>query len=257
MRDEVIKFSSEVEPENRYQRLGYLMAGLALATGIGFGMGEREQEQPAVGAAETTAAPGNLDAADAFDSEITLFRENTQLKPQASVEAPPISPEVQPRQVIGTMKVAISGRGAMQPEVTHTVRAGDEHVNVTPVLDQGFGFHQDTAWPGEKGTTIIGGHRVTRINDGQVVLYDIDKIQTAQEGRPGDRLTLTLAPELGGKTLEYEATRQWIVDVNDPVATNEVFAQEAGRSILRIYACHPKYHDNQRFIVEYQQLPNS
>lgn len=97
-------------------------------------------------------------------------------------------------------------------------------------LKKGPGHYPGTSYPGEKGNTVISGHRATY---GEPFAH-LDKVG------PGDLIRMTTASGV----FEYEVTEKKIVAPNE-MAVVQSFNDER----LTLTTCHPRYSSKQRMIV--------
>ena len=100
----------------------------------------------------------------------------------------------------------------------------------TDSLKKGPGRDRRTYMPGEGQLVYIAGHRTTYL----APFSHIDRL------RPGDRVTL----ELPYATFVYQVSGHVIVPADDIARLNS-----AGREVLALQACHPRFFATQRYIV--------
>ena len=89
--------------------------------------------------------------------------------------------------------------------------------------------------PGERELVYVAGHRTTY----GAPFSNIDQLA------PGDPITL----ELPYGTVEYEVTKQRVVDDNDLTVL-----ESHGREELILQACHPRFFSSQRLLVYAQPV---
>ncbi|HUF01515.1 MAG TPA: class E sortase [Gaiellaceae bacterium] len=97
-------------------------------------------------------------------------------------------------------------------------------------LRRGPGRHEETFMPGERELVYVAGHRTTY----GAPFSNIDRL------KPGDTVTV----ELPYGSVEYQVTRQRIVDAND-LSVLESHSREE----LVLQACHPRFFSSQRLLV--------
>jgi sortase A len=97
-------------------------------------------------------------------------------------------------------------------------------------LAQGFGLWPHTALPGQKGNTVIAGHRTSHTHP----LLNIDKIAI------GD--VIYFYTPMG--TAKYQVIREQIVQANDVWITRQTRTATA-----TLFACTPPHSTAQRYVV--------
>jgi sortase A len=131
---------------------------------------------------------------------------------------------------------------AATPDVVHGTLAlptigvsQDLHEGVTlTAIDRGPSHWPGTALPGQLGTVVVAGHRVTHTRP----FYDLDRLA------PGDPLVFTMAD---GSTWTYTLTSTEIVS---PDAMGIVSQSSAYTATL--FACHPKGSARERIVAHFQ-----
>jgi sortase A len=98
-------------------------------------------------------------------------------------------------------------------------------------LKKGPGHETSTGIPGQGRLIYIAGHRTTYL----APFSHIDRI------RIGDRIRFTVPYG----TFVYRVTRHYVVPSDDAAVL-----KPAGREILRLQACHPRFFATHRYIVD-------
>jgi sortase A len=98
-------------------------------------------------------------------------------------------------------------------------------------LKKGPGHYIDSGLPGQGRLIYVAGHRTTYL----APFAHINDI------RNGDYMTL----EVPYGTFEYRAVRHYIVPSNDLAVL-----RNAGKEVLRLQACHPRFFATNRYIVD-------
>lgn len=113
------------------------------------------------------------------------------------------------------------------------------HGTYNNVLKQAIGHYVNTAVPGQQGNFAIAGHRTSY----GASMLNTDKL------KQGDRLVI----EISDKYYLYEHNNTAIVeptDINVLITEPEFFLGEsAGKTLLTLTSCHPKYSDSKRIIA--------
>jgi len=104
-------------------------------------------------------------------------------------------------------------------------------------LREGFWQYPGTAYPGEKGVSVIFGHRRYHLPPAEDTFYYLDKVQK------GDRIEIKLS---NGTWLEYTVVK---TEVIDPSQLGEVLSSQSNKSIIKLVTCTPLGTDNQRLII--------
>lgn len=105
------------------------------------------------------------------------------------------------------------------------------------LLRQGFWHHPATVYPGEKGVSVIFGHRRYHLPPAKDTFYNLDKAEI------GDRIEFKLTD---GTWLEYT-----IISINiiDPSNLESVISEKTDRYIVELITCTPLGTDRQRLVI--------
>ncbi len=110
-------------------------------------------------------------------------------------------------------------------------------VNGEELLRQGFWHHPATVYPGERGVSVIFGHRRYHLPPAKDTFYNLDKAEI------GDRIEIKLKD---GTWLEYTVIN---IDILDPTNLESVISEKTDRYLLKLITCTPLGTDRQRLIV--------
>jgi sortase (surface protein transpeptidase) len=247
-------------------RRNFLLSAAALAGGLvvsrpGRAAGFADSAEPVPphdakqsGIETATTVPG-----DTVHAEPSTTYEESDLN---LPEAPPIDRrEIEPHQVIGSIRIPklenpliyepwVNGEGVVReysPMPMHDILYGKEHED----LDRGAALTPAYALPGEDGVVLIGGHRVTKINDGESVFYALDKLQL------NDTALIEMSEELGGNKHAYIMTSmETVEDITDGTEVSAKFpVPEPGQRLLVLYACTPKGSTRGRIFAIFEEIP--
>jgi len=110
-------------------------------------------------------------------------------------------------------------------------------VNGEEILRQGFWHHPATVYPGEKGSSVIFGHRRYHLPPATDTFYNLDKVEI------GDRIELKLTD---GTWLEYTVIN---INIIDPSDLESVISENTDRYLVKLITCTPLGTDRQRLVV--------
>lgn len=147
----------------------------------------------------------------------------TTFAPQTTLPAPPSTAPAAPGDVMGTLDVPGLGTfDIVESEADQNGLIVEESLNVA-----GVAHHAGTTPLGERGVTVIAGHRTS----GTAPFNKIDRIAL------GDVLTVTTA---AGFVVKYKVVDAKVVAANDDAAVAEVLDNAVGYgsdSRLNLYSC--------------------
>jgi LPXTG-site transpeptidase (sortase) family protein len=105
------------------------------------------------------------------------------------------------------------------------------------LLREGFWHYPASAYPGEKGVSIIFGHRRYHLPPRTDTFYNLDKVNS------NDMVQIELRD---GTWLEYRVIK---VEIINPEGITGVFREESNDYLLKFITCTPLGTSNQRLIV--------
>jgi len=105
------------------------------------------------------------------------------------------------------------------------------------MLRQGFWLFPSTVLPGEKGISIIFGHRRYHLPPAKDTFYNLDKIKV------NDSIEVMLE---NGVWLEYQVIS---TDIIDPNELESLISEQSDKYILKLVTCTPLGTDKQRLVI--------
>lgn len=107
----------------------------------------------------------------------------------------------------------------------------------TEMLKQGFWHYPGSVYPGEKGTSVIFGHRRYHVPPAKDTFYNLDKVNV------GNRVEIELQD---GTWLEYTVIN---VEVINPEDLYAAITEQSDEYLIKFITCTPLGTDKQRLIV--------
>ena len=105
------------------------------------------------------------------------------------------------------------------------------------LLKQGFWHYPTTVYPGEKGVSVIFGHRRHHLPPAKDTFYNLDMVNI------GNRLEIQLQD---GTWLEFTVTN---VEIINPEDLYSLVSQQSDEHLLKLVTCTPLGTDKQRLVV--------
>lgn len=105
------------------------------------------------------------------------------------------------------------------------------------LLKQGFWHHPASVYPGEKGVSVIFGHRRYHLPPSKNTFYNLDQVNM------GDRIEILLQD---GTWLDYTIIN---IEIINPDSLHDVVNEETDEYLVKLITCHPLGTSLQRLVI--------